>query len=699
MSVAADFAQTFFIDPGLVQNSTVAFVTSIQLFLSTKPERGNTSSNLPAPGITAFITGTSLVSGESVPTTSVSLGRSRVEYDSINVADDAQTPTTFTFNVPVAIRTGVMYAVVVKCDGSDTGFTFWRNKSSQLVNNGDDVATSTNIGVLDGKFFTLTNGSIPTPLHDTDLKIRIKVAKFSATTKTYRAVNRNYEFFRYNTGALTGNFLPGELVFANIAHPVSQTVSVDAGSFTVTGTGTVFQTTHPVGSYIILNSGTVSDVKRVVAVANNTSVTIDSLPRFTNATANYTLAPIGRVFDYRPEANSIVLVASTANSTTYFDTSQVVRGITSNATLTITSINDFTVHALNQMFAGGVPPATSVDVSVKLANSSYFTNNTSYELKPGNKTFINDFTPYIFSRSNEVRNSTYINNGKSANFNITLNTDNPYASPIVNEQGLNLFTYKFNINNSIANEHTADGNAIAKYISKTIVLAEGQDSEDMRVYVTAFKPQNTDIAVYVKLLNSNDPESMYTKDWSYLESITPSTLISNASNPNDFIELEYVLPNFPIANSETLSSGTLYASKFSSSNNSAVLVSAGTDVNTHIVADDVVRIYSPATPNNSLIAVVTASNTTTITIDTTLNSDINLHSGFIVGTTSLNVEKVLYKNSAFKNYLNQGVVRYISNSLGAYDTYKSFAFKIVLLSSDPRYRPVVENIRGIALSA
>lgn len=698
MSVSADFAQTFFLDPGLVKGSSVAYITSVDLFLGDKPERGNTSSNLPAPGVTVYITGTVLSSGESVPTTSTSLGRARVEYSSIAVSNDAQTPTKFTFNSPVAIRTGAMYAVVVKCDGSDTGFTFWRNKSSQLITDGDDISTATNVGVLDGKFFTLTNGSVPTPLHDTDLKIKVRVARFSSTTKTYRAVNRNYEFFRYNTASLSGNFLPGELVFANTGFPAAQTVSVNTTSFTVTGTGTTFQSTYAVGNYIVINSGTANDIKRIKAIANNTSLTIESLPKFSNTTANYLVAPVGRVFDYRPEANSMVLVASTANSTVYFDT-QTVHGVSSNASVTITGIQDFPVHALNQMFRATVPPATSLNVSARLANSTYYTVNKSYELKPGNKIFFNDFASYIFSRSNEVRYGANLANNKSVELSLTMNTDNEYVSPVLNEQFMNMFTYKFNINNSINNEHTADGNATAKYISKTIVLAEGQDSEDMKVYLTAFKPQDTDIAVYVKLLNSNDPESMYTKDWSYLEPLTPSTLISNASNPNDFIELEYGLPNFPIANVETLSSGTLYGGKFSSSNNSAVLTSANTVVNSHIVADDVVRIYNPATPNNSLIAVVTASNTSTITIDTVLNTDISLHSGFISATTSLNVEKVTYKNAAFKNYLNSGVVRYINNSLGAYDTYKMFAFKIVLLSSNELYRPVVENIRGIALSA
>lgn len=704
MSVVAELAQTFFIDRNLVNRSDTTHITSVDLFFSNKPSRGSTSSNLPAPGVTIYILPTRLVGNDNVPNLSLSLGRARVEYSAIQTSSSAQTATKFTFSVPVAIKTNTMYAIAIKFDGSDTGFAIWRNKASDQLYNSTDVSTATTLGILDGKFYNITNGIVPTPLHDTDLKMVVRVARFTSLAKTYNVVNRNYEFIRFNTNTLSGNFTPGELVFANNGFPAAQTVSVNAQSFTVTGTGTTFQTTYTSGGYIVLNSGTTNDIRRVKTVTSNTSMTLESLPAFTNATAKYIVSPVARVFDYLPEANSLVLVASTAaNSNFCFQAAQNVHGISSNAMLTISTLWDFPIHALEQQFRSATPPGTYVDVNVKVANSLYTTVNKSYDLIYGNKLEMNDFAAYIFSRSTEVQNPLNLTSGKSAVLDVTMTSDNEYASPMLSEQHMNLFTFKFDVNNNTANEHTPNGNAVAKYISKSITLAQGQDAEDIKVFLTAFKPQNTDIEVYVRLQNSYDPESLDTKNWSYLELLSPATLLSNASNPNDLVELEFGLPNFPLANAETLSSGTLFPGKFSSANNSAIFTGAVSTVNNHATANiqpnDVVRIYSPLTPNNSLIAVVTASNTTTLTIDTTLDSTKTNHSGFISASTTLNVEKVTLKNSAFKNYLNSGIVRYINNSLSAQDTYKTFAFKIVLLSDNVLYRPAVENIRGIALTA
>ena len=37
-----------------------------------------------------------------------------------------------------------------------------------------------------------------------------------------------------------------------------------------------------------------------------------------------------------------------------------------------------------------------------------------------------------------------------------------------------------------------------------VTLADGLDAEDIKVYVNAYKPANTDIKVYAKILNETD---------------------------------------------------------------------------------------------------------------------------------------------------------------------------------------------------
>jgi hypothetical protein len=37
------------------------------------------------------------------------------------------------------------------------------------------------------------------------------------------------------------------------------------------------------------------------------------------------------------------------------------------------------------------------------------------------------------------------------------------------------------INNDATNEHTRYGNALTKYVSKNVVLADGQEAEDLKI--------------------------------------------------------------------------------------------------------------------------------------------------------------------------------------------------------------------------
>jgi hypothetical protein len=92
----------------------------------------------------------------------------------------------------------------------------------------------------------------------------------------------------------------------------------------------------------------------------------------------------------------------------------------------------------------------------------------------------------------------------------------------------------------LATEKTPDsGTAKARYISKKVVLADGQDAEDIKVYVAAYKPAGTDIYVFAKFWNSADSESFENKNWTQL--LTDNTLVSSKANINDFIEYQYSL--------------------------------------------------------------------------------------------------------------------------------------------------------------
>jgi hypothetical protein len=82
------------------------------------------------------------------------------------------------------------------------------------------------------------------------------------------------------------------------------------------------------------------------------------------------------------------------------------------------------------------------------------------------------------------------------------------------------------------------GNMIAKYITREIVLEDGFESGDLRVFMDAIRPTATDIQVYYKVLSPDDPERLVDKSWRRMEilkdiySKDPRTIIGLEFRPS-----------------------------------------------------------------------------------------------------------------------------------------------------------------------
>jgi len=95
------------------------------------------------------------------------------------------------------------------------------------------------------------------------------------------------------------------------------------------------------------------------------------------------------------------------------------------------------------------------------------------------------------------------------------------------------------VNNDSTNEDTRyKGNASSRYITRRVVLEDGQDAEDLEVYLDAAIPTEGSLKVYGKMLNSAD-ESDFQDDLGWVE-------LSSVTNPfestEDFAEYKFKLP-------------------------------------------------------------------------------------------------------------------------------------------------------------
>lgn len=469
------------------------------------------------------------------------------------------------------------------------------------------------------------------------------------------------------------------------------TIEVNSLSNTVIGTGTSFGSIS-VGSFITITDGTDgnTEVRNVLGVDSvNQTLTLDVTPSFSNTSAAWFVSPVAKVEKFKAYSDNIILRSSSANSSAYFLTGRILKGVDFQANAVIGNIKNMSLGGYRPSFNIQVPAGTSTKYSVNFANSSYGKDiNNNIEVSNKSSNFVLNYPATLASRSNEVQNSgNLFANSKSMNSTLTFSSDNPFASPYVTETNLDFVTSEFSINNSSANEVYANGAALTRYISKVVTLEEDQVAEDLIVYLTAFKPSSTDIEVYARLLSEEDNEFITDKNWTKLELDIPSGSSVNSidSNPRDLVELKYVIPSFNEGTKVT-------AGTFATALATNVITSSFSTVNTSIAVGDLVRVYNPTFPDTYFVDVVVDSNTSTFTVSQAIaNSD-------VVGT-GLSVDVVNDKSSAFLNNQNYNVVRYFSKNSAKYDGYKAFAVKIVLLAESYHLVPRVSEYRAIAVSA
>jgi hypothetical protein len=81
------------------------------------------------------------------------------------------------------------------------------------------------------------------------------------------------------------------------------------------------------------------------------------------------------------------------------------------------------------------------------------------------------------------------------------------------------------------------GNADARYITRKVTLADGFDSGDLRVYLTAYKPSDSNINVYYKLLSQSDPDEFDDKNYQLMTQLGNESFVS--VNNSDYRELTF----------------------------------------------------------------------------------------------------------------------------------------------------------------
>jgi len=179
---------------------------------------------------------------------------------------------------------------------------------------------------------------------------------------------------------------------------------------------------------------------------------------------------------------------------------------------------------------------------------SGYTGNTSVTITGGNGSAANAYA--VVANGNVT--SIIVDN---AGLDYSLSPTITIAAPPV-PSGNTTATVSYN-----GEDKKSGGNAVARYITRKITLADGFDSGDLRVYMTAYKPAGSKLYVYYKILSASDNEVFDNKNYQLMTQLDNVNFVS--ANDGDIRELSFAPGVNNVANNSVsyTTSSTAY-SKF-----------------------------------------------------------------------------------------------------------------------------------------
>lgn len=556
-SFSLDMKQSFKID------TSGYFVSGVDLYFSAKDP------NFPVTVELREVDSTSnLVTNKYLP-----FSRVYQQSNNINISTDGSKPTPFLFEGPVYLEDKKEYAIVVLPGAGSPNYRVWTSRLGETDKiTGNRITEQPSVGMLYAS-------GVPVP--EEDLKFRLYIAKFDTSTSgrvVLKNEPRDYFVIANSAGGILNRV--GEVVHGptRITGTFANTKSMAAvanGSFYAQGanSGAKGVLTNFNSGYIVVKDVTTTKFQRGEFIRLRSSVgtggfnagtgTIvgNSSPTITTMTPKGTVA----YYDDVNTANVHLHVANVSYTYTgatactanrLFMANTYIKGQNTGYTTRILSIYNVEYNVANFQARMMTPSNTTVYAEGKFAKSTSTRDSNFFRINLNDDTEF-DAPRYVLSRSNEANSaasSAAMTNDRSVELAYILTSNNIFASPVIDLRQTSATTVLNLINSDTAignteNNVASGGLAQARYITRKVVLADGQDAEDLRVYLTAYKPTGSDVYVYYKILHADDNDSFDQARWVKMDRVTDqgftgATAYSSSSNKNDFLELAYGVPAY-----------------------------------------------------------------------------------------------------------------------------------------------------------
>ena len=523
-------AQSFFVDNmeagKNAHGSTGVYLTKIDLFFQGKDSAVGT-----AVEIREVDAATGLVTPNQIP-----FGRMVLESSDINISDDGTKPTPAVFETPVYLLAGREYAFVVKPTNGNPNTIVWTAKLGQT-----DKITGNRVIVQphNGNLFISSNDKVWSPAQEEDLKFRLHYANFGvAQSGSVILKNTDKEYFQCDEESGTAMSTVGETVHGETTFVLSGSTSANVGL-------SVLGASSGANGEVTFSSGTSMRVKGVTTTKFTNGETITVMlagggQSSTTATISSQSTPTGKVYHYDATTQSNTFIHLSEPSGT-FAANTYLKGQTNSGTARIISLDNIVMDTFNTQLSNMILQDTTSGFSGKFATSTSARDSAYVNVADGeDSTF--DARRFVLGKTTETSG---LSGQKSAEIKVTIqNANNKRHSPAIDNDRAALFAVENLINNDTTNEDGASGgNALARYITRTVELADGQDAEDLKVFVTAFKPASSGLKIYYKILNNEDNDLIEQRSWVAMTQVTSASEVSDSKASEDFREFEFTIPD------------------------------------------------------------------------------------------------------------------------------------------------------------
>ena len=664
-------AQTFLVSgmPGGM------YVPSVELFFSSISSEGNNN------GITLELR--EVINGYPGPTV-IPGGRAVKRRSDCRVsttnADKSVTleGTLFKFDTPVYLENDTEYCIVPIPENNDPDYKVWIGELGKpVIGTTQVISKQAHTGVL----FTSANNRTWTAHQKEDMCFKINRCAFVTNTDyNVKVNNADIDWLEFNSFTSGTKFTEGTNLHSFTLTETTQGIGyTSAPAVTITGGGGV-------GAQAIATFDALTETVTGITITNPgqgyTSTPTITIGEPDNALT--TDSPAGNgvqaVYSIRLNKGKVVTNSQKYNTATvkvtggYFTVGDLVGSETSQyatvGTIHNRVVDKYVLRAKVENFGskGALQPKVAFTSTGAASANTTLTNTVNGEIVslPEQKT--------IYSYSNE---QTLYSGAKTATAQFTIRTAVDNLSPMINIDTALVGLFAHQINNDASGEEVAvGGSALSRYISRRVILAEGQDAEDLIVYLDNAIPNNADVKVYCKLKNSAD-------DGDFLEDVVwkELSLIEQPFNTSQQAWGEYAYGIPAKANGFGLNAGVV---EYDIGRVTSIAVTAPGSLYT--AAPDVVISGGGGVGAKAYATYDNVSGTVTgITIT---NPGRNY--------TSTPTVTIVPKAS---DVTGTGATATATVQTTTYSGFKSYAIKIVPLSTDTARVPKSTNLRAYALQA